>query len=269
MDLNQNILGHYNLRHESKRLNDFRLEKIRTQIILNRYLPKAPAQVLDVGGAHGIYAFPLAAKGYQVTLIDPVPLHIEQATRANEQANSRLERIQIGDSRDLKFGANEFDAVLFLGPLYHLTDKAERISSIQNARRVLKPNGIFIASYISRFASLIDGVSENRLADDVFAKIVEADLESGQHRNPTNCPEYFTDAYFHHPDDCKNELKEAGFSDVKLINIEGPFWSYPDIEAQMANEKVRSRILKFLDQIECEETLMGTGAHLMTVAVNS
>jgi len=35
--------------------------------------------VVDVGGAAGVYAFPLAKQGYEVHLIDPVELHLEQA----------------------------------------------------------------------------------------------------------------------------------------------------------------------------------------------
>ena len=45
-----------------------RLELLRTQELLARYLPPAPAIVLDVGGGPGVYALPLAAQGYDVHL---------------------------------------------------------------------------------------------------------------------------------------------------------------------------------------------------------
>jgi 2-polyprenyl-3-methyl-5-hydroxy-6-metoxy-1,4-benzoquinol methylase len=35
--------------------------------------------ILDVGGAAGVHAAPLAAAGHEVHLIDPVPVHVEQA----------------------------------------------------------------------------------------------------------------------------------------------------------------------------------------------
>jgi len=47
--------------------------------LLDRLLPRPPARVLDVGGGPGTYAAPLARRGYQVHLVDPVPLHVEQA----------------------------------------------------------------------------------------------------------------------------------------------------------------------------------------------
>jgi SAM-dependent methyltransferase len=56
-----------------------RLEFIRTRDVLQRTLPPAPARVLDVGGATGVYAGPLAAAGYDVTVIDPVPEHVRAA----------------------------------------------------------------------------------------------------------------------------------------------------------------------------------------------
>src|SRR5580692_11419677 len=75
------IEDHYRQGAESGRLETAQgeLERVRTQDILRRYLPAPPAVVFDVGGASGAHAFPLAAQGYQVHLIDPVPLHVEQA----------------------------------------------------------------------------------------------------------------------------------------------------------------------------------------------
>src|SRR5258705_11702666 len=62
------------------------LEFARTQALLERYLPAPPAEVADVGGGPGRYAVWLAERGYRVHLIDPVPLHVEQA---RAPANSR------------------------------------------------------------------------------------------------------------------------------------------------------------------------------------
>ena len=58
---------------------DGRLELLRTQEFLRRYLPEAPARVLDVGGGTGVHARWLVEDGYEVDLVDPVPRHVEQA----------------------------------------------------------------------------------------------------------------------------------------------------------------------------------------------
>jgi hypothetical protein len=49
------------------------------------------------------------------------------------------------------------DAVLLLGPLYHLAVKAERAAAIRAAARILRPGGPLFAAAISRWASRIDG----------------------------------------------------------------------------------------------------------------
>lgn len=49
---------------------DGRLELLRTQELLRRFLPEAPARVLDVGGGTGVHARWLVADGYEVRLVD-------------------------------------------------------------------------------------------------------------------------------------------------------------------------------------------------------
>jgi 2-polyprenyl-3-methyl-5-hydroxy-6-metoxy-1,4-benzoquinol methylase len=73
------IEAHYLLGGESQRLSNEwgELERLRTRAILARHLPSPPAVILDVGGAAGVYAFPLAKQGYEVHLIDAVELHLE------------------------------------------------------------------------------------------------------------------------------------------------------------------------------------------------
>ena len=55
------------------------LEFARSMELLARLLLGPPAWVLDVAGAPGTYAAPLARRGYRVHVVDPVPLHVEHA----------------------------------------------------------------------------------------------------------------------------------------------------------------------------------------------
>ena len=77
------------------------LEKERTEQILDRFLPKAPATILDVSGGTGVYSFWLAKKGYNVYLIDPVPFHIEEAKKM-EKKEVPLKDCIIGDARKIE-----------------------------------------------------------------------------------------------------------------------------------------------------------------------
>lgn len=264
--VNENILKYYNLGQESSRISGTSLERVRTESILRRFLPRAPATVLDVGGADGVYAFPLSKAGYEVHLVDPIALHIEQAREKSDLSGVRLASITVGDARELKFPGQFADAVLYLGPLYHLDSASERSAALREAYRTLKPGGILLAAFISRFASLLDGVRAHYLENEDFTRIVEGDLKTGQHRNPTDNPAYFTNAYFHHPTEAKAEVQQAGFKNVRLLSVEGPFWLVKDIQQQLENPEFSPRILEFMERIEAEEGLIGASAHFLAVA---
>src|SRR6185295_15870885 len=105
----------------------------------------------------------------------------------------------VGDARRLEAADNTADAVLLLGPLYHLTEREDRVKALSEAFRVLKPGGVLLAAAISRFASFLDGVRHGFLADPIFVDLVRQDLATGQHRNPNHTAGYFSTAFFHQP----------------------------------------------------------------------
>jgi ubiquinone/menaquinone biosynthesis C-methylase UbiE len=262
------IEAHYLQGGESERLSNEwgELERLRTQAILARHLPPPPAVIFDLGGAAGAYAFPLARQGYEVHLIDPVELHLEQARSHAKASGVTLASIAQGAARRLDFPASSADAVLLLGPLYHLTERPDRLQALLEARRVLRPRGVLFAVSISRFASLIDGLSRGFFHDAEFREIVEADLTHGLHRNPTNHAEYFTTAYFHRPEEFAAEVRGAGFSDIQTLAIEGPAWSAALFRDAWNDAAQRQKLLEFLALIEGEPSIQGASAHVMAVA---
>jgi len=262
------IEEHYLQSKESERLLGERgeLERLRTQAILSQNLPRAPAEIIDIGGAAGIHAFPLAKQGYRVHLIDPVELHLEQARTYAATSGVALASITWGDARRLDIPSGSADAVLLLGPLYHLVQQSDRLQALREARRLLKPQGVLFAAAISRFASLIDGLSSGFFRDAEFRKIVAADLASGQHRNPVNHPAYFTTAYFHRSEDLAAEVRDAGFGNVQLLAVEGPAWSAALFREVWNDPPQRQSLMEFLLLIEREPSVCGASAHLMAVA---
>ncbi len=261
------IEEHYLRSKESERLSSTRgeLERLRTQAILARNLPPAPATIFDVGGAAGIHAFPLASQGYRVHLLDPVELHLEQARSYAAASGVTLASIAQGDARRLDIPSGSADAVLLLGPLYHLVEHSDRLRALREARRILQPKGVLFAAAISRFASLIDGLSSGFFQDAEFRKIVAADLASGQHRNPMNHPAYFTTAYFHRPEDLATEIRDAGFADVQVLAVEGPAWSAAFFREAWDDAAQRQSLMEFLSLIEHEPSVLGASAHLIAV----
>jgi SAM-dependent methyltransferase len=262
--LKRQILRYYENGQEADRLESpfSRWEKVRTLDLLDRFLPPAPALILDVGGAAGAYAFPLADRGYIVDLVDPVPLHIEQAKQRAATGQRGPRNFQIGDARAIPCDDGAADAVLFFGPLYHLTDSNERLKAIREAGRVLRAGGVLLAVAISRFASALDGIGRGFIRDPDFVRIVEQDLKTGQHRNETGNLDYFTTAFFHHPDELKLELIEGGFPNPTLCAIEGPVWTVP----QSATAEQQEKLMATVRALESEVTLIGASAHIMGIA---
>lgn len=268
MTFSPEIDAFYRQGFEHSRLagGDGLLEKLRTLEVIHRHLPQPPATILDVGGASGVYALTLAAEGHRVHLFDPVSLHIEQARAASaRQADYPLASAELADARNVPFADNQADAVLLLGPLYHLTEAEDRRTALCEAHRCLRPGGIVFAAAISRFASLIDGLSRALIDDPAFVPLVQQDLRDGRHRNPTGDPKYFTTAYLHQPHDLLRETESAGFRRVQLLAVEGPAWFSPHIAKLMENTDQRNLVLQLIRSIETESALLGASAHILAI----
>ena len=261
--MNADVLSHYDMRHEQGRLYNGigELERVRVQDVLARVLPPAPAAILDVGGAAGVHALWLAERGYEVHLVDAVPLHVEQARDASGRVERPLATVTLGDARELNWPDDRVDAVLLFGPLYHLVERADRLQALREARRVVRSGGLVVTAAVSRFASLLDGLRTGHFADPVFRDIVTRDLLDGQHRNPTGDPAYFTTTFFHHPDELRDEMTEAGLHVERLVGIEGPAWLATRFDHVWADLTQRNWLLDTLRSIEDEPMVVAASAH--------
>jgi ubiquinone/menaquinone biosynthesis C-methylase UbiE len=235
------------------------LEFARTQEILRRYL-RPDSRVLDVGGGPGVHAAWLAAEDHSVHLVDPVPLHVQQA---REKARGRFE-VSRGDALALQFDNGSFDAVLLLGPLYHLPDRNDRVAALREACRVLVPGGFVAAAAISRFAGLIDGLRKGWLAKEELWPVVEEELASGRHLSPPDS-DLFTTAFFHLAEELESEVAEAGFSEVAVLAVEGPGGVLPDLDERWRDPHFRDGVFWAARKLENEPRLMAVSDHLMAL----
>ena len=261
------IQAHYDLGVERPRLaRESNLEWVRTQELLDRYLPPPPASVLDVGGGPGVYAGWLADKGYAVRLIDPVPRHVAEARALAQAQPEHPFDVALGDARSLDAPGAAFDAVLLMGPLYHLVERAERLIALREAGRVVRPGGPVIAVGISRFASLLDGLRFGWLTDPLFRAMVDQDLKTGQHRNPRpeQRPEWFTTAYFHDPAGLAEEVAAAGLDVEAVLGIEGPGWMI--WRERWDDPAQQAALLDAARAVERDPAIQAASAHLMLVA---
>lgn len=239
-----------------------RLEFLRTWDVLTRVLPPAPAEVLDVGGATGVYAGPLAQAGYRVHVVDPVPEHVVAAASLPGVAAS------VGDVRALPVAGRSADVVLLLGPLYHLLERVDRVKAWRQAARVVRPGGMVVTATICRFASTLSGFVEGFYTDPRFRPMVETALVSGIHRNIHSVPRWFTSAYFHRPGEATGEAAETGLAVERVVPVEGPLWMLaPDrLDGLLADESMTGLMLDMLRRLEDEPSLLGASSHHLTIA---
>ncbi len=241
-----------------------RLEFARVQEIVRRHLPPR-ARVLDVGGATGVHSEWLLDDGHTVHLVDLLASHVARAS--SRLGGHDAFTAEVGDARRLSQPDASHDAVLLLGPLYHLTERADRLAAWREAMRVVVPGGVVVAMAISRFASLFDGLAQSYLFDPAFRAIVAQDLATGVHENPTGDPRWFTTAYFHRPEELAAEAAEAGLSVVETVGVEGmAHWIRP-LASALDDPDGREVVLGAARVIESEPAVLGVSPHLITVAV--
>jgi ubiquinone/menaquinone biosynthesis C-methylase UbiE len=269
MKTDKKMLKYYSKGAERTRLyhGAFRLERVRSQEIIRRYLPKKKKpKILDIGGGCGFYSFWLKKLGHEVYLVDVVEKNIEIARAAARKKNTRLACIEVGDARDLRFADACFDAVLMMGPLYHLTGKKDRMLALREAHRVLKRGGLLFAAAISRYAWMMDTFYYGLEKDPDCVRIMDHDLINGQHRNYTKKFNYFTTAFLTLPDALRKEVKASGFGKVEIIAIEAFGAHVPGFNRNWHDPKFMRLLLKTIDKVEKDSSLLGMSNHIMAVA---
>ncbi|MEU6997840.1 class I SAM-dependent methyltransferase [Nonomuraea sp. NPDC046570] len=257
MTVTPELMAYYERGGEATRLKEGRgrLEFWRTQDILRRILPPAPARVLDAGGGAGVHAEWLAADGHDVELLDPVPRHVTEAARLDGVT------ARVGDARALPYRDGTFDAVLMLGPLYHLESRDDRVRALTEARRVARPGGLVAAAVITRYSAVHDVVYQGLDGSEAM-EAARAAVETG---SMTSTRSGFT-AHFHEPDEILGEFADAGLAVRRRYGIEGAFWLYGDVNERLDDPERRARLLDAARRLESEPSLLGVSGHLLAVA---
>ena len=128
---------------------------------------------------------------------------------------------------------------------------------------------MLFAAAISRWASAVDGLAWDRFADPRFEAIVDRDVREGQHRNTSSALDYFTTAFFHTPEEFRDELSAGGFVVQNIYGLEGPATMLDDFDARWADPRKRADIIRVAEQTESAPSIVGISAHLLGVARRS
>lgn len=184
---------------------------------IDRYV-KPGNRVLDVGGGPGRYSLYMASRGVDVTLIDLSPGNVGFALGKAEAQGVPLKALS-GDARQADtLVEGMFDAILLMGPLYHLLTEADRAQAVSACLRRLKPGGVLFAAFISIAAGMIYAardLPESILwegEDTFYEKIIAREDFAGA---------AFTQAYFIEPRHVLPFMAKFPLENLHLLASEG------------------------------------------------
>lgn len=241
------------------------LKQMRIKSIFNRFAPKPPGVIYDIGGGPGVYSCALAKEGYKVHLIDIAASHIMQAIGMSLQSSARITECSVGDARNISASDAVADIVLLLGPLHHLQDRNDRVKALNEAYRILKPGGTIFAVALSCLFFGFQMSSTNRLTDERSVGLVNDIFYLGTNNNPTLNDIYFRKAYFHHPYEFVDEMRLTKFQDLKLLSVEGIGGLNPDLSTILSDQKLLDGLLNLIIKMEDDSTLLGISRHIMAI----
>jgi Methylase involved in ubiquinone/menaquinone biosynthesis len=246
-----------------------KIEFYRTKELLMKYITNINNKIYDIGGGVGIYSSWLTKLGNEVHLLELAPSAVEFAIGNQYENNTFI--AEVCDARNINRPDESADIVLLMGPLYHLQNLDDRLQVLNEAKRVLKKDGLLFSVGISKFSSTTWALStygkdNNFLDDDIYNTMIQGELSSGIHNRPKEYPRFIAQAYFHTPLGLQKEIESVGFKTIQKHAIEGVIWFTPCLDEKWENQNSRERLLDILRQTENEEEIMGMSPHFMIVS---
>lgn len=251
---------------EWQRMDRHRTEFAVTLRALAEHLPPPPARVLDCGGGPGRYAIELTRQGYEVTLFDLSSECLRMAEEKAAEVGVKLAGFEHGTATDLsRFPDDAFDAVLLMGPLYHLLEEAERRQALAEATRVLKPGGPLLAAFISRHAALRWAAAHEPTWPLEHRALTETILTTGV-LPPTKEERPAFVAYFAHPTEVVPLCRAAGLEVVTVLGVEGLISMIED-GVNALSGKAWETWVDLNCRVAPDPSIHGLVEHLLAVAV--
>jgi S-adenosylmethionine-dependent methyltransferase len=247
---------------EHWRLEHHQLEYDLTWRYLNQVLPSR-GSILEVGAATGRYTLELAKRGYKLTAVDISAALIDTCRKiiTVEGLESQV-RLVVADARDLgKVEEVGFDAVLLMGPLYHLIEEADRKLALKQAFDRLREGGIIFSSFISRFGIMGDLLRNVPNWIDDQAE-VQSLLANG--KRPDDFPRGGFRGYFAQISEISPLHEAIGFETLTLAGVE-PAISADDESYNQLQGEQRQRWLDLFYEISTEMSIIGASRHLLYI----
>lgn len=252
----------HGLEDEDARLEQHQLEYDLTWRYLTRYLPPAGA-ILEIGAGTGRYTLALCRRGYAVTAVDLSAALLERCQhRLEAEGLDRQAQLVVADARDLQaVPATAFDAVLLMGPLYHLIFEEDRRSALLQAVDRLRSGGVLFSTHLSRLGILGDLLRRTPGWIERGAE-VRSLLERG--RRPDDQPKGGFRGYLARVSEIRPLHEALGIQTIVLAGVE-PAISADDESYNQLQGSRRELWLDVLMEVSADETTVGASRHLLYV----
>lgn len=223
---------------------------------------KPDSSIADVGSGPGRYALELAQIGHRLTLVDLSQKSLDRAAQEAQSRQVSFEKCLHASATDLhELKDQAYDMVLCLGPLYHITDAADRKRALLECLRILKDDGIIIVAFLSPFSHAISLFLNDRLEHirdlkDDFRYI----LSEHRNRNPANV--HFTHAWYPPPASIPETMESYGIQTLRIASVESLGWAMekqlPDLSAD-----ARRDWMDYLWEISADPSIIGAAQHVL------
>jgi S-adenosylmethionine-dependent methyltransferase len=247
---------------EDARLVLHQLEYDLTWRYLTRYLPPA-GSILEIGAGTGRYTLALCRRGYCVTAVDLSAALLERCKRrlAAERLQGQVQCV-VADARDLHaVVGTAFDAVLLMGPLYHLVFEEDRRQAVRQAADRLASSGLLFSTHLSRLGSFGDLM---RRMPEWIERGQEVRFLLDRGRRPDDQPRGGFRGYFARVSEIRPLHEALGLQTVVLAGVE-PAISADDESYNQLQGSRRELWLDLLLEVSTDETTVGASRHLLYV----
>jgi S-adenosylmethionine-dependent methyltransferase len=246
--------------YEWNRLERHKVEYELSKRFMNRHI-KLNDKVLDIGGGPGKYSLYFSELGCDVTLADLSQKNVDFALNKAKELGLPLKGL-CADSRDLSaIEDGQYNHVLCMGPMYHLKDENDRVKTIKECLKKLKPNGTLFVAFVSSYSFVWDYLIRNPefILNDKRKSQLNVILDDANFAG-----QGFTENYFIRPKDVLPFFDQFNLEKQHLINCESFLYLR---EPELLNQppEVVSAWLDLAEQVCERDDLLSLAEHFMYI----